>query len=63
MIQAVLGIDISKDTFDVVLLVEGKSDHEKFENTQTGFQSLNRWLKKHKAEHAHACMEATGQYG
>jgi transposase len=63
MIQAVLGIDISKDTFDVVLLMEGKSDHEKFENTQTGFQSLNRWLKKHKAEHAHACMEATGQYG
>ena len=63
MTQAAIGIDISKDTFDVVFLVEGKGDHEIFENKQPGFRSLSRWLEKHKDGQAHACMEATGQYG
>lgn len=59
----VLGIDISKETFDACLIVEGNSWHGKFENASTGFKKLQRWVNKHVSEKVHACMEATGQYG
>jgi transposase len=63
MTQPVLGIDIAKDTFDVALIVEGKTWNEHFENNASGFKNLNRWVRKHSPEKIHACMEATGQYG
>ena len=63
MTQPVLGIDISKASFDVVLKAEGKTSHAQFENNPTGFKRLNGWLQKNKANGVHACMEATGQYG
>ena len=59
----VLGIDISKETFDVCLMVEGKTWQEKFENAPAGYKKLLRWVNKHGTEKVHACMEATGQYG
>lgn len=58
-----LGIDISKASFDVCLLSEGKTHSQKFENTPAGFKKLIHWMKKHAADQVHACMEATGQYG
>lgn len=64
MIQPILGIDISKDTFDIVLLAEMKRAHATFENTPVGFNRLNQWLNKNDSiVELHACMEATGQYG
>lgn len=58
-----LGIDISKKTFDVALLMNNKFKHKKFSNTTKGFVSLMSWLNKHGALSAHCCMEATGVYG
>lgn len=63
MTQSVLGIDIAKDTFDVVLIVEDKTWHGHIDNNQVGFKRLSRWVAKHTHEGLHACMEATGQYG
>ncbi len=60
---AIVGIDVAKDTFDVLLL---RSAHEPeaaaFENTRQGFMQCHRFLKKRQAHPAHACLEATGVY-
>ena len=63
MIEAFLGIDISKKTFDVALLVQDKISSHKFNNNIQGFQSLLAWLKKKEILLLQACMEATGIYG
>lgn len=64
MTTSPLGIDISKSKFDACLLREGgKLRHRVFPNTPDGFSHLCAWLAKHKVEHAHACLEATGTYG
>jgi transposase len=63
MDTSILGIDISKAKFDVMLLHEGQSIHEVFANTPKGFGKLRHWLKKQGVKQLHACMEATGTYG
>jgi transposase len=63
MDKSILGIDISKAKFDVVLLHEGQSVHAVFANTRQGFGKLRHWLKKHAVHQLHACLEATGTYG
>jgi len=63
MNQVVLGIDISKLTFDVGLLIKNNTFSKKFNNNKTGYTKLLSWLKNHKASFVHACMEATGTYG
>jgi len=63
MEKNILGIDISKKTFDVSLLREGKFKHRKFQNTPSGFKGLSAWLDKLTVTVLHACMEATGTYG
>jgi transposase len=61
MSKTILGVDISKDTFDVVLFFEGKkAKHKIFTNNLEGFKKLKTWLSKTTV---HACMEATGTYG
>lgn len=59
----VLGIDISKVSFDAVLLLEGKPLHKAFNNDLSGFRALQGWLRKTAATPVCACMEATGSYG
>jgi transposase len=60
MTSKVLGIDISKKDFHVVLLKEsGGTKLEKFTNNTAGFESLYSWLKQLGVEELHACMEAT----
>ena len=66
MTVPVLGIDISKKTFDVALIRDAqtlKVKNRKFDNTPAGFQALLQWLTKHQVELVHAVMEATGAYG
>src|SRR2546423_9029648 len=63
MTQAVVGIDIAKDTFAVALLHDTHCDHASFPNTPAGMHKLLSWLHKRKLAHVHACMEATGSYG
>ncbi|MBL1432309.1 MAG: IS110 family transposase [Gammaproteobacteria bacterium] len=60
--KQVLGIDISKQKFDVALLKDTKLKHKKFPNNRKGFTALFEWLVHHDAASAHVCMEATGIY-
>ncbi len=67
MINNFLGIDISKDRFDVSLSFisnKGKRETRKrsFKNNDHGFQGLLSFLQKHNVEQVKACMEATGCY-
>jgi transposase len=61
-----LGIDISKDNFDVALiLVESNPDKAKrkdFSNKDCGFSKLKSWLDVRATGPIHAAMEATGPY-
>jgi len=63
-----LGIDVSKEYFDAVVILDGnkeKSIHSQFVNDSTGINSLCRWLKEQGAtsEDTLVCLEHTGMYG
>ena len=61
---AYLGMDVSKDFLDVVLLREAhEPEAAHFTNDGAGFKSLRHFLKKRKLKDLHACLEATGYYG
>lgn len=64
MCTHILGIDISKRTFDVALLDDESvyiAGH--FDNSRQGFRKLRTWLSKRNVDTLHACMEATGRLG
>jgi transposase len=64
MTANILGIDISKKDFHVVLLTgETRTKPRKFTNDPKGFESLQQWLKQKEIDKMHACMEATSIYG
>jgi transposase len=64
MTANILGIDISKKDFHVVLITgETSTKPRKFTNDLKGFESLQQWLKQQQIEQMHACMEATSIYG
>lgn len=63
MDNPILGIDISKKTFDVALLRGEKLKHKKFRNNEVGFKDLSAWLSRFDVGQLHACMEATSSYG
>jgi transposase len=64
LINAILGIDISKAKFDVALMLAGKIKKTHiFDNTPDGFKALSNWLQKQGITSIAACMEATGCYG
>lgn len=62
--QTVLGIDISKEKFDVCLITTsgGKERYRTFKNSDAGFEGLVKFLALHGAEKVHACMEPTGRF-
>ena len=62
MLSIAVGIDISKDKFDVALYNNDDYKEAHFTNDKKGFRSLFNWLKKMKAKDAPICMEATGRY-
>ena len=57
-----VGIDISKLTFDVAVLMDGKYMSRQFKNKQSGFLKFSQWIKSFKNP-AYFCLEATGIYG
>lgn len=61
--KAVLGIDVSKSTFDVFLVNGEEALAGEFANSAAGYKQLKKWLKSRKVRQVHACMEATGKYG
>lgn len=58
----ILGIDVSKRTFNVTLLRGEKKQHKKFGNDPQGFAALQAWLAKQGVTQVHACLESTGNY-
>ena len=61
--QSVLGVDVSKDSLDVVFMSDGRQVHKIFANNTRGHRQLHNWLAAHRTGQIHICMEATGQYG
>jgi len=61
--QNILGIDVSKDTLDLVLLTDQGDSHKVMDNNPEGYKRLDKWLVSHHVDKLHACLEATGQYG
>ena len=63
----ILGIDISKDKFDVCLRpatpAAAPGQHACFDNTPAGFKKLQHWLAQQGPATLHACLEATSRYG
>lgn len=59
-----VGIDISKDVFDAVLLLENKPAHQKFDNTLKGCRSFLKWLQTFDIDlkECLVCCEHTGMY-
>ena len=62
--QVFLGIDISKATFDVALLLpDARLLQKSLPNTPQGFEALKSWVLTHTGKlPLHAVMEATGIY-
>ena len=63
-----VGIDISKQFFDVALLkavAPGIAEHQKFDQGQDGFMQMKQWLERqgvHFNGETLVCMEYTGVY-
>jgi transposase len=63
-----VGIDVSKEYFDAVLILDGtkdKSIHNQFVNDLKGIKAFCKWLKDQGStkENTLACLEHTGMYG
>lgn len=61
--QVVLGIDVAKETLDVVVQVGQAKSYGQFDNNTSGFNQLRGWLMKANVKVGRACLEATGIYG
>ena len=62
MSHSACGIDVSKVTLDVSVMIGGKPLGRQFANSDEGYKSLIGWLKHRKVRQVHACLEATGCY-
>lgn len=58
-----LGIDVSKATFNVCLVLNEKFKHKRFKNSAEGVEDFTSWLERLGVTVVHACLEATGPYG
>lgn len=63
MEQRILGIDVAKETLDIVLSDGIHLKHGQFQNTLKGHEQLETWLHEQSTLNTHICLEATGQYG
>ena len=64
-IQAILGIDVSKDKLNLALLQNRKKRPKSrvFDNSWEGFEKIQQWLEEQGLQRVHACLEATSVYG
>lgn len=63
-----LGIDVSKEFFDAVIIIDGDttaSKHNQFTNNYKGIVALRKWLKQYdsNSKNTLTCLEHTGMYG
>src|SRR3954452_6951526 len=62
MTDAVLGIDVCKNTLDTSFLAGTKPRSKSFANSPDGWRQLIAWLAKDEVRQVHACLEATGRH-
>jgi len=62
VIDAILGIDVSKNTLDVSISSCTKVRTKSFANSSDGWHHLLDWLTTQKIQRVHACLESTGRY-
>lgn len=66
MYNVIIGIDISKNSFDAAILKAGSKHpmHDAFLNRTIGFKQLIKWVNEHVDKHDQLlfCMEHTGYY-
>ena len=60
MTDAVLGIDVSKNTFDTNLGAGTKARSKSFANSPAGWHHLIAWLGEHKIGQVHAFWRQPG---
>lgn len=60
--SAIVGIDVSKATLDVVLLTASQPLHKQLPNNLEGFKQLHQFLQPHQPV-TRIGMEASGRYG
>lgn len=63
MLQAYLGIDVSKNKLDVGLQWDKQAKSGQFTNNPTGWRKLHIWVQNQTSLVCHCCLEATGRYG
>jgi transposase len=60
--QSFVGVDVSKLTLDVSILVDNNSfKYKQFNNSKSGYTAMLAWLKRY-SDNLWICMEATGHY-
>jgi transposase len=62
MSDAVLGIDVSKETLDAYCCARKRKQGKTIANSPDGWKLLQAWLKAMGSKQAHVCMEATGRH-
>ena len=62
MTDAILGIDVSKETLDANCARGQRKQSRTFANSPDGWRMTLSWLKAMGCKHAHVCMEATGRH-
>lgn len=58
----IVGVDISKDTFDSQFIAGRKEKHQQLDNRDPGFRQLWSMMQRLESEKWYVCMEATGLY-
>jgi transposase len=62
MSDAIVGIDVSKETLDANFARGQRKQGRIFANTPDGWKLMLSWLKAIGSKQAHICMEATGRH-
>ncbi len=62
MTDAILGIDVSKETLDASCARGQRKQSRTFANSPDGWKLMVAWLKAMGSKQAHVCMEATGRH-
>lgn len=60
--EGIIGIDISKASFDLVLRTIAAERHKVFPNEHKGYVAMLDWVQKQPEKVVHVCSEATGTY-
>lgn len=60
--EAILGIDVGKSDLHAAVLLGERTWSKSFANNSKGLGQLRAWLKNHKVDQVHACMESTGGF-